>query len=102
MDILLAQHFIPFDHIDWNRAPFKAYYKERSFRHLLVDFNYIWVVHISLFWFYTAYRALTIDQPERGHTASLTWSAMALGGSVVTDHDSRDTCRIVVHPYNLE
>jgi 1,3-beta-glucan synthase len=73
-----------FDRIDWNRAFFKTYYEKRSFGHLLVNFNRIWVIHISLFWFYTAYNAPTVYQPVRGHSAALTWSATALGGAVAT------------------
>ena len=73
-----------FDRIDWNRAFFKTYYEKRSFGHLLVNFNRIWVIHISLFWFYTSYNAPTIYQPKRGHSAALTWSATALGGAVAT------------------
>jgi len=46
-----------FDRINWNRAFFKTYYGKRSFGHFLVNFNRIWVIHISLFWFYTAYNA---------------------------------------------
>ena len=73
-----------FDRINWNRAFFKTYYEKRSFGHLLVNFNRIWVIHFSLFWFYTAYNAPTIYQPKRGHSSTLTWSATALGGAVAT------------------
>ena len=73
-----------FDHIDWNRAFFKTYYKKQSFGHLLINFNHIWVIHILLFWFYTAYNALTIFQPKQGHSSALTWSVTALGGVVAT------------------
>ena len=52
--------------------------------HLLVNFNRIWVIHILLFWFYTAYNAPTIYQPKRGHSSALTWSATVLGGAVAT------------------
>ena len=73
-----------FDRIDWNRAFFKTYYEKRSFGHLLVNFNRIWVIHISLFWFYTSYNAPTIYQPKLRHSSALTWSATALGGAVAT------------------
>jgi 1,3-beta-glucan synthase len=43
-----------FDKIEWHRAFFKTYYERRSFLHLLVNFNRIWVLHISVYWFYTA------------------------------------------------
>ena len=63
---------------------FKTYYEKWSFGHLLVNFNRIWVIHISLFRFYTTYNAPTIYQPKRGHSSALTWSATALGGAVAT------------------
>ncbi|KAH9972539.1 1-3-beta-glucan synthase [Lactifluus volemus] len=84
VDVPPAQRFMLFDRIDWNRAFFKTYYEKRSFGHLLVNFNRIWVLHISLFWFYTAYNAPTIYQPKRGHSSALTWSATALGGAIAS------------------
>lgn len=45
-----------FDKIEWHKAFFKTYYERRSFLHLLVNFNRIWVLHISIFWMYTVSR----------------------------------------------
>src|SRR6266436_4490425 len=74
-----------FDRIDWNRAFFKTYYEKRSFLHLLVNFNRIWVIHISLYWFYTAFNSPTIYRGnQQSPTAAMTWSATALGGAVAT------------------
>lgn len=75
-----------FDKIDWNKAFFKTYYERRSFLHLLVNFNRIWVLHISCFWFYTAYNSPTIYTLP-GATApndAIRWSAVALGGAVAS------------------
>lgn len=75
-----------FDRIDWNKAFFKTYLEKRSFFHLLVNFNRIWVLHISVFWFYTAYNAPSI-YAVKGTTQATTpmaWSVTALGGSVAT------------------
>jgi 1,3-beta-glucan synthase len=44
-----------FDKVEWNRVFSKTYYEKRSFLHLLVNFNRIWVMHISMYWFYTAF-----------------------------------------------
>jgi 1,3-beta-glucan synthase len=66
VDFPPAQRFTCFDRIGWNRAFFKTYYEKRSFGHLLVNFNRIWVMYISLFWFYTAYNAPTRYRPKRG------------------------------------
>jgi 1,3-beta-glucan synthase len=73
-----------FDRIDWNRAFFKTYYEKRSFGQLLVNFNRIRVIHVSLFWFYTTYNSPTVCQPECGHSSTLTWSTTALGVAVAT------------------
>ena len=73
-----------FSQIDWNRVFFKTYYEKRSFGHLLVNFNRIWVVHISLYWFYTAYNSPTVWEPKRGSSDAMAWSATALGGAVAT------------------
>lgn len=53
IDIPPAQRFMKFDKIDWNKVFFKTYLEKRSMLHLLVNFNRIWVLHISVFWFYT-------------------------------------------------
>ncbi|OCH95188.1 hypothetical protein OBBRIDRAFT_831040 [Obba rivulosa] len=70
VDLAPAQRFMRFDRIDWNRAFFKTYYKKCSFGHLLVNFNRIWVIHVAMWWFYTAYNSPIIYN--------------ALGGAVAT------------------
>ncbi|OCB90135.1 glucan synthase [Sanghuangporus baumii] len=86
VDVAPAHRFMKFDRIDWNRVFFKTYYERRSFFHLLVNFNRIWVVHISLYWYYTAYnsKAVYTHSGEQSPTAAMTWSAVALGGAVST------------------
>ncbi len=54
VDVPATQRFMKFDKIDWNRVFFKNYKEKRSFLHLLVNFNRIWILHISVFWYYTA------------------------------------------------
>lgn len=68
--------------MDWNRVFFKTYYEKRSFGHLLVNFNRIWVIHIAMFWFYTAYNSPTVYNGFK--SVPLRWSATALGGAVAT------------------
>lgn len=71
-----------FERIDWNRAFFKTYYEKRSFGHLLVNFNRIWVIHIAMYFFYTAYNSPSIYNGTK--SAAMRWSATALGGAVAT------------------
>jgi 1,3-beta-glucan synthase len=73
-----------FDRIDWNRAFFKTYYEKRSFGHLLVNFNRIWIIHISLYYFYTAFNSPTVYAVNGQSDPAMTWSATALGGAVAT------------------
>jgi 1,3-beta-glucan synthase len=53
VDVPASQRFMKFDKIEWHRAFFKTYYERRSFLHLLVNFNRIWVLHIAIYWMYT-------------------------------------------------
>jgi 1,3-beta-glucan synthase len=75
-----------FDKIDWTRVFFKTYFEKRSTAHLIVNFNRIWILHVALFWFYTAYNSPTIYRPDPKSepTTAMIWSATALGGAVAT------------------
>jgi 1,3-beta-glucan synthase len=73
-----------FDQIDWNRAFFKTYYEKRSFGHLLVNFNRVWVIHISTYFFYTAFNSPPVYAIKGKTVPALQWSAVALGGGVAT------------------
>ncbi|ODN83720.1 1,3-beta-glucan synthase component FKS1 [Cryptococcus amylolentus CBS 6039] len=86
VDVPPAQRFMKFDRIDWTKVFFKTYLEKRSFFHLLVNFNRIWVLHISVFWFFTAYNAPSI-YAQSGSTKATTpmaWSISGLGGCVAT------------------
>lgn len=89
IDLPPSHRYARFERIDWNRVFFKTYYEKRSFGHLLVNFNRIWVIHVSLYWFYTAYNSPKIYQIVKSdNTAvvpqSLSWSVTALGGATAT------------------
>jgi len=86
VDVPPAQRFMKFDKIDWQSAFFKTYLEKRSFLHLLVNFNRIWVLHISVFWFYTAWNSPTIYAPKNSTVATtpMAYSMTALGGAVAS------------------
>jgi 1,3-beta-glucan synthase len=86
VDVPPSQRFLKFDKIEWHRAFFKTYYESRSFFHLLVNFNRIWVLHVSVFWYYTAFNSqniYTLEGEKRAAHAAV-WSAVALGGAIST------------------
>lgn len=86
VDIPPAQRFMKLDRVDWNRVFFKTYYEKRSFAHLLVSFDRIWIIHISLYWYYTAFNSPRVysGSNDRNPTTAMHWSATALGGTVST------------------
>ncbi|GAA5831103.1 hypothetical protein JCM11251_005144 [Rhodosporidiobolus azoricus] len=86
VDVPASQRFMKFDKIEWHRAFFKTYFERRSFLHLLVNFNRIWVLHISIYWMYTAYNSPTIytRSGQSGPDPALQFSVVALGGAVAS------------------
>ena len=73
-----------FEMINWDNVFFKTYYERRSIIQVLVHFNRIWVIHIALYWFYTAYNSPKIYKRSNGlaPTSAMRWSFTALGGAV--------------------
>ncbi|KAJ7940649.1 glycosyltransferase family 48 protein [Mycena leptocephala] len=86
VDASPSQRFMRFSKIDWNRVFFKTYFEKRSKAHLLVNFNRIWILHISIYYFYTAFNSPRAYAPHNKLDPSpeMTWSAVALGGAVST------------------
>lgn len=86
MDVSPAQRFTKFSRIDWKKVFFKTYFEKRSIAHLLVNFNRIWILHVSVFFFYTAFNSPRVYAPRNKQfpSAPMTWSATALGGAVST------------------
>ncbi|KAG9009427.1 1,3-beta-D-glucan synthase [Tulasnella sp. JGI-2019a] len=87
IDLAPSQRFMKFDQVDWNRAFFKTYIEKRTFLQLLVHFNRIWVIHISIFWYYTAWNSTPIyGRGDLGgnSTTAMRLSATSLGGAVAT------------------
>jgi len=90
VDLPPAERYSKLKDVVWKKVFFKTYYERRSWGHMLVNFNRIWVIHISAFWFYISYNARPIytknyqqqldNQPERAATLS----AVALGGGIAS------------------
>jgi 1,3-beta-glucan synthase len=90
VDLPPAERFMKLKDVAWKKVFFKTYKEIRSWFHLLVNFNRIWVLHITAYWFYTAYNSPTLytknyDQRKNNPpNASAQWSAVALGGTVAS------------------
>ncbi|RFU30974.1 hypothetical protein B7463_g5350, partial [Scytalidium lignicola] len=90
VDLPPAERYLKLKDVAWKKVFFKTYLETRSWFHLIVNFNRIWVIHITAFWFYTAHNSPTIlvkgyeqerNQPTPG---SAQWSSVALGGGIAT------------------
>jgi len=88
VDVPPAERFMKLKDVNWRKVFFKTYKETRSWFHMLVNFNRIWVIHVTTFWFYTAYNSPTLytrnyqQQLNNPPTAAAHWSAVALGGTV--------------------
>ncbi|EAU88546.2 1,3-beta-glucan synthase [Coprinopsis cinerea okayama7 len=81
-----AQRYPKLAKVEWNKVFFKTYFEKRSVAHLLVNFNRIWILHVSVFFFFTAFHSPRVYAPrdQLEPSAPMTWSAVALGGAVST------------------
>ena len=90
VDIPPAQRYLKLHEVAWKKAFFKTYKESRSWFHMLVNFNRIWVIHLTTFWFYTAFNSPTLytrhysQQLNTQPTRAATWSAVGLGGTVAS------------------
>jgi 1,3-beta-glucan synthase len=90
MDLPPAERYTKLKSVVWKEAFFKTYYEKRSWLHMLVNFNRIWVIHISTFWFYTAYNSQPIytndyqQQLDNKPDTALILSVVALAGTIAS------------------
>jgi 1,3-beta-glucan synthase len=90
VDLPPAERFLKLKDIKWNKVFFKTYKETRSWFHLLVNFNRIWVIHVTAFWFYTAANSPTLlvknYSREENNVGPLSarLSAVGLGGCVAS------------------
>jgi len=86
VDLAPAQRFMKLGRVDWSKVFFKTYFEKRSKAHLIVNFNRIWILHISVYFFYTAFNSPKVYAPKTLSSPSpqMQWSAVALGGAVST------------------
>jgi 1,3-beta-glucan synthase len=88
IDVPSSQRFFKLGQVEWKKVFFKTYRETRSWFHMATNFNRIWIIHITMFWYYTAHNSpsllmkdyvLTEDPNPPGASQ---WSAVALGGAV--------------------
>lgn len=91
VDIPPAERYLKFNEINWKKCFFKTYRETRSWFHLLVNFNRIWIMHLTMFWFYTSYNAPTLlvgkayeQQVDQPPPKAKHFSFVAMGGAIAS------------------
>ncbi|KAI4245715.1 MAG: hypothetical protein L6R40_002243 [Gallowayella cf. fulva] len=90
VDLPPDQRYLKLREVIWKKVFFKTYKETRSWFHLLVNFNRIWVIHVTVFWFYTAWNSPTFYTPNFEQQLgtkpekAAQFSALALGGTVTS------------------
>ena len=90
VDLPPAERYNKLKEVNWKKVFFKTYKETRSWFHMLVNFNRIWVIHVTAFWFYTAHNSPTLytknyqQQLNNSPPGAAQWSAPALGGTVAS------------------
>lgn len=52
--------FLHFQYIDWSKCFFKTYRETRTWCHLLLNFGRVWIIHVTMFWFFTVFNSPTL------------------------------------------
>jgi len=88
VDFTPPERFMKLKDVVWQKCFLKTYKETRSWFHMLVNFNRIWVIHLTSFWFVTSYNSPTLytayyeqQQDNKPHT-NVTWSVVAMGGAL--------------------
>jgi 1,3-beta-glucan synthase len=89
VDLPPAERYERLKDVAWKKAFFKTYKETRSWFHLLVNFNRIWIIHVVVYWFYTSHNSPTVymsepyqQQRNNGPPTSQQWSAVGFGGTL--------------------
>lgn len=74
--------------VSWEKVFFKTYKESRSWLHMILNFNRIWIIHISIFYFYTTFNAPALYTHNYDYTKNnqppgqVRWTIIALGGAI--------------------
>ncbi|KAK7542834.1 1,3-beta-glucan synthase component-domain-containing protein [Phyllosticta citribraziliensis] len=90
VDLSPPERYEKLKEVNWKKCFFKTYKETRSWWHMLTNFNRIWVIHLTIFWFYTAFNSPTLytshyeQQRNNKPNTPAQWSAVALGGTLAS------------------
>ncbi|CAI6338870.1 unnamed protein product [Periconia digitata] len=90
VDLPPAERYAKLKDVVWKKVFFKTYYERRSWFHLIVNFNRIWIIHVSTFWFYTSFNSKPLytkeyaQQLNQEPPLARVLAVVSLGGAVAS------------------
>jgi 1,3-beta-glucan synthase len=90
VDIPPGDRYLKLREVNWKKCFFKTYKETRSWMHLIVNFNRIWIIHVTMFWFYTSHNAPTLlvkdydQQVDNQPSGAKQFSIVGFGGAIAT------------------
>lgn len=82
------ERYLSLKDVLWSKAFYKTYKETRTWMHCATNFNRIWIIHLSTFWFFTSFNAPTLYTKDyvqllnNPPTRQARLSAVALGGTL--------------------
>ncbi|AET40546.1 1,3-beta-D-glucan synthase Ecym_6156 [Eremothecium cymbalariae DBVPG len=87
IDLPAEERYLRLGDVVWDNVFFKTYKEVRTWLHMIINFNRIWIIHGSVYWMYTAYNSpslythnyqqLVNNQPLPAYR----WASCALAGT---------------------
>jgi 1,3-beta-glucan synthase len=90
VDVPPAERYLKLKDVNWKKCFFKTYKESRSWFHLLVNFNRIWIIHFTMFWFFTTFNAPTLlvtnyeQEANQKPTKAKQFSIAGFGGAIAS------------------
>lgn len=91
VDVPPQDRYVKLKDVNWKKCFFKTYRETRSWLHMLVNFNRIWIIHLTMFWFLTTHNMPSVllgsayeQQVNNQPTAAVQWSIAGAGGGIAS------------------
>ncbi|KAL1953465.1 hypothetical protein VTO42DRAFT_2779 [Malbranchea cinnamomea] len=90
VDLPPAERYNKLKDVNWDKVFFKTYKETRSWFHMLVNFNRIWVFHVSLYWYFASFNSPTLytrnyeQEKNNPPTTAAKFSAAGLAGAIAS------------------
>ena len=88
MKLTPQERYLRFNEIIWKKAVYKIFLERRSWGHAWANFTRIWIIHLTVFWYYTTFNSPTLyvhnyqQSLDNQPTTQARLAVMSLAGSL--------------------